>query len=329
MVRHDKVAIPADDALINNLFADIMYGRVSSLQERLLDILYAFGEGKTFSSSGLYSLCNKKSPYWGNLAERAHCTRWSDLDDQIEIANVRSALGSWLEAHLDQEEAFREGLKPTLVGGISDKFRLHYDPQDPADKLRIADDNLLTFILEHAKIKHGTAEWTQEMANPKSRRRDLIGVFRERIRCLVVICNGLKKEPILVDSGQQKDHYKEVVINHPEQNQQDAQNEFASRLVNPDEDEDWIAHVKLPIGYHAVKLAPPITGEENRRQVVDVRTRSQERAKPRLQPSEQVRSEKPTRASPADTAPPQLPPPSARRAPGRRTTGRPAPKHTT
>lgn len=320
--------IPADDPLLENLFIDVMHGRVPSLQERLLDILYEFSEGKS-----RYSSKWGRTRYWGNLAdyevvisppgtqgeltsEYAHFMEWDK-----NAAKARTALESWLKVHLTHQEELCEGVTPKPWEPLSDLERLthiinflHYGssrlvdalrnpvpPRSAEEAFRLADDELLIFVLEHAKIKCGSGEWIKQMTHPQMVRRMVMAKFRERMRYIVTICRALAKEPILVNSGQEEDNYRQHVINHPAQTEQDARNEFAARLVNPGA--RWMAHVKLPIGYHEVKLAPPIEGKPNRQQLEKVKTRSQERYGAKARPGLQAPSTEEPDVGPArDTA---------------------------
>jgi hypothetical protein len=289
------------------------------LQERLLDILYVFSEGgKSLPEPGWP--IQYRSQHWVNLARYQETyrrwpatgspsvddyftctyTSWSAESKQDEIVKARSALASWFRIHLDHKSAFLQGVKPTAlpeptyssgreqaewrgdtisVSDILAAFPAEGPiPATAADAFKDADEKLLAFVLKHAKCKD--KEWSREMTHPRGDKRGIIAVLRERMRCLLIICEGLEWEPILMDSGQEEDHYRSVPINHPAQSEQDARQEFARKLVNPDD--EWIAHVKMPTGYYEVKLAPPVEEEEDQQQLENVRSRQgRYAAKPR------------------------------------------------
>ena len=302
-VYYVGVGIDPEDEYIRQLFVDAMDGNLSSddLKDRILELLYAFSEGcRCDRPFGNYH-------YGGNLARytyKAYPTplqpdreigeMWRWDSKRVDLAEVKARLRAWLEVHLKYKEDFLDGVTPHKISGVAVRHPLNPDPINhirmfppgepinAADAFLGADNKLLRFALRHARCEE--PELSKEMTDPESYRRQSIAIFRERLRCILVVCEGLIREPILEVSGQERDRYRQVVINHPEQNEQDALTEFAGKLVNPDE--EWIAHVKLPIGSHKVKLLPPIAGTVNDQQATEIRTRSQQQyqARPRRQP---------------------------------------------
>jgi hypothetical protein len=101
-----------------------------------------------------------------------------------------------------------------------------------------------------------------------------ISLLRDRLRWLLVLCDGVSRDPILVTSGEQEPRRRPHHIVHSRQNQQDALDEFAGKLVHPPE--RYVAHVRMPLTYHRVKLAVPLAMTDPAIQVDEVRRRSQE-----------------------------------------------------
>jgi hypothetical protein len=98
-----------------------------------------------------------------------------------------------------------------------------------------------------------------------------IELLRERLRWLLILCDGVARKPIKVASGEQQPRTRHIV--HPRQAEQDALNEFAGKLVHP---KRYVAHVRMPDSYHRVKLAAPMKKIAPPSQVDEVRKRSQE-----------------------------------------------------
>lgn len=121
-----------------------------------------------------------------------------------------------------------------------------------------------------------------------------------QIHLIAMLCKGLAVDPILVPSGQYRPRMTTRLIVHPAQTYQDARNVLAGRLVNPPEQEPYLAHVRLPDAYHQVRLARPPSGSENGQQVDEIRVRS--RAQYGVRPTERRHG-------------PEEPPPIGRRSP--------------
>jgi len=307
----DPVPIPYEHPGVNKLFVDIMYGRVPDLHERLVDMLYGFSR----------QILDPEYYYYPMLLEH----NWLFLDWQkMGYDKMRATLSTWLKVYIEHDQEFRSGVSPCALPDSSlqakesrVRWLLSYRTSpDASDAFRLADNNVLAVAIEPGgwnDMQRGSDKWFQEMTNPKHSLRNSINILRDRMRCLYIICTALREEPILVESGQERDRYRQVVINHPEQTEQDAITGFAGKLVNPDGNEEWIAHVKLPVGYHKVKLLPPVNGEPNEQQLSDIRTRSRQQyqAAPRILPDN---------AFPED----QLPKPSPSQDPGQPNTKRPS-----
>ena len=86
-------------------------------------------------------------------------------------------------------------------------------------------------------------------------RRAALELLRERLRWLVVLCDGVSKDPILVPSGEQQPKIQTRHILHARQTEQDALNEFAGKSRESSRAARG-ARSDAP-AYHQVKLAPP------------------------------------------------------------------------
>jgi hypothetical protein len=103
--------------------------------------------------------------------------------------------------------------------------------------------------------------------------RQTTAVLGQRLHALLVLCEKLSSDPILVPSGQEKARIRTHLVVHPRQAEQDARNELAGRLVNPPK--EYLAHVRLPGSrYHEVKLSEPVSGVRDIFQLEEVRRRS-------------------------------------------------------
>ena len=121
----------------------------------------------------------------------------------------------------------------------------------------------------HASLMASAESWERHSAETTA----AIELLRERLRWLVVLCEGVSRDPILVTSGEQQPKMLTRHILHPRQSEQDALNEFAGKLVHPPE--RHVAHVRMPLSYHKVKLEAPMPFIDAA-QVDRVRERSQE-----------------------------------------------------
>ncbi len=145
---------------------------------------------------------------------------------------------------------------------------------------RDADERLAAYALSHNWS--GLWEWRyvpQHSSSPTatkenrtlltSRIADERESLRYRLRWLYPLCDGLRAEPILIATGESRPRIRPSHIVHARQTEQDALNELAARLVNPDK--RYVAHVRLPVGYHEIRLSSPVEGEGDQEQLERVK----------------------------------------------------------
>jgi hypothetical protein len=96
--------------------------------------------------------------------------------------------------------------------------------------------------------------------------------LRERMRLLLVIADGLQRQPVRVATGEQKPRTRTRFVPRPGQSWADAKDEMANRLVNPSG--QWVARVHQPDEDHETKLLPQMRGTTDLSQVALVRKRS-------------------------------------------------------
>jgi hypothetical protein len=151
--------------------------------------------------------------------------------------------------------------------------------------------------------------------NPGAKTRpetmEMIRVFRERVRWLWILCDGLQRIPVEVPSGSHRPRIVSRTVLHSGQTQQDALNEFTAKLVTPPG--RYVAHVKSRRGYFETKLRDALEGHGDPLQLLDVRERSQ--ALYRVvddEPDEQVPPSPPTSSAPVPTPSPKREPPITR-----------------
>jgi hypothetical protein len=91
--------------------------------------------------------------------------------------------------------------------------------------------------------------------------REAIHALREQLRLLLVIADGLHRQPVQVATGEHQPRRVVRHVVHAGQTYADALNEFATQLVFPTE--RYVAHARQLGEYHQVKLRPPLGGEED------------------------------------------------------------------
>ncbi len=333
--------------LVNKLLADVMKGFTPAvLRARLLEVLYQFTSPlREFDGGGRR----------GDPQSSASCVRHNVLGMSNGNKSDMKALGEWLDLHLNAryKKAFLDGIEPSLLppcrpappdewfrhrtsvdedhncGKLHVYSNMFYrNPYSVADVFSDADTTLAYVAGNISKEKPKYDGWVRSWEATEQRRRDTIehyrheiAILRRRMRCVVLLCEGLAEHPIWENSGEQIPKRFHVV--HPKQPEQDARNKFAGRLVNPgdpdDPDDQWIAHVRLPSGaHHEVTLAPPTTDAVDLSQVEAVRDRQKKYAakpRPRLQ---MMSAGKSIGSPPHDDkppSPPDEPPPIGRRSP--------------
>jgi len=109
--------------------------------------------------------------------------------------------------------------------------------------------------------------------------QEVLNAIEQRLQWIVPLCDGLSAHPITEPSGIIRPRMTTRIVVHPSQPQQDALNEFAAQLVNPQK--KHVAHIRMLSGYHETKLRPPPDDGEgggrpvtNPHQPDDIRTRS-------------------------------------------------------
>jgi hypothetical protein len=205
-------------------------------------------------------------------AEANHNTRvWEQFDKACREYRL-GPLRNWLLVHLQDRqalcdsvytEAFKRADAALRVAAFADSWWELF-------KWRGGLDESASGLNRHALLAATAGSWGTHRTETTA----AIELLRERLRWLVVLCDGVSKDPILVTSGEQQPSIRTRHILHPRQTEQDALNEFAGKLVHPPE--RHVAHVRMPQAYHQVKLAAPSASTAPDSQVEQVRKRSQE-----------------------------------------------------
>jgi hypothetical protein len=92
------------------------------------------------------------------------------------------------------------------------------------------------------------------ITDPSPVRLDPVSIdfVRQRLRWLWILWDGIRRNPVLVPSGEQEPRPVTRTIVHPGQTYADAINEFAAKLVTPPA--RYVAQVKSPQGYSETQL---------------------------------------------------------------------------
>jgi hypothetical protein len=191
-----------------------------------------------------------------------------DLDvfvDTLLIREHHTSCVTFLNSpYIDDEALMHEVVRPWFLVHISNERALLSG--EYIDAFKQADARILT---AHERVSsHRTIFWhIHDEISPD--------IVRERLRWLWILWKGLtiKKNHVLVTSGEVEPKPDIRFITHPGQTYADAINEFANKLVNPPG--KFVAQVKQPREYHETKLLPQLTGTADMHQVVLVRRRSQ------------------------------------------------------
>jgi hypothetical protein len=131
--------------------------------------------------------------------------------------------------------------------------------------------NLINIVSE-SQQKASANEDTKYIVNTQKTWK-AIEKLRERMRLLLIIADGLQRQPVLVTTGEQKPRPTRRHIVHSGQTYADALNEFAAKLVTPPA--KYVAQVKSPKGYFETQLRDALQGDGDWTQLLDVRERSQ------------------------------------------------------
>lgn len=264
------VAVRPDDPAINQLLVDIMDGKLidtERLRCRLLDIAFLFAQGASRDGTITYS---------GSLVpQRYHDLRYlhgwhGDWYDQTDIPEVMTQLEAWLDVYL-RHRYLTEKQRPIACGLADSKLYSYVKRQQEAD-----DSWTATTWVEQRRAPSIRRELVDD-STKKERLKTLqqtTEVLGRRLHALLVLCEKLSSDPILVPSGQQKARIRTHLVVHPRQPELDARNELAGRLVNPRK--EYVAHARLPGGqYHEAELSKPVSGVGDFDQLEEVRRRSQ------------------------------------------------------
>jgi hypothetical protein len=262
-----RVAINPDDPAANQLLVDVMDGEVrgrEDLRRRLLEIVYLFAQGGSSNDTIRYS--GSLAPRYYTAKYGSHVRSWSPR----EASEAMARLGSWLNVYLNNAHR-PEMLRPRPCDE-ADKTLYEY-----ARRQQEAEPSWTASTIVHGK------RWTEvpvvngyEKEQQLKYLRQTVAVMGPRLCALLILCEGLAADPILVESGQQEVRMRKTLVVHHKQPEHDAQLELARKLVNPSEDPDeYLAHVRLAGGrYHEVELVKPVSGAMNFAQLEEVRSRS-------------------------------------------------------
>lgn len=251
--------VPRGNAQLNQLLVDVMDGANqsdSAFRDRLFAVLFTLSGGNTRRPPWEAQYADVLAPHYTvsayyNASEKISHSKWPQHPLRI-METVTNELRLWLNAYLDHKAEFLAD-SPASCHGL--------------DRV---DANLLDSAVRFAK--EAVACSSDDYAIRRLKHE--IGVHRQRLWCLLTLCDGLSNDPILVPSGQERPRKRVQVIVHPRQSEQDARNELAASLVNPSE--KYVAHVKVPTNYYEVQLLEPCTIHGAGCDIAEVRRRSQE-----------------------------------------------------
>jgi hypothetical protein len=254
------VAVSPEDPAINQLLVDVMDGKVTGtkqLRGRLLDIVFLFAEAGSSKDARRYS---------GSLAPRNYYLPYNMGWFSEDVPDVMNQLSSWLDVYLNNAHS-AETVRRRICDDANKKLYEYARRQQESEKSWTATKSVYGSSRQEAVLMDIEKKHRLEYL------RQTVEVMGQRFDALLILCEGLSADPLLVESGQQKARTRMQLVVHPRQPEQDARNELAGRLVNPSK--DYVAHIRLPGSrYHEVKLSAPVSGIGNFEQLEEVRRRS-------------------------------------------------------
>jgi hypothetical protein len=195
---------------------------------------------------------------------------------------LESCLGPWLVTNLAHRDALRDGAYidefRTADGDLKFTAKLHGWAKltEWVARVNTMFDALGPIVLTPLLYRF-KEQYTQSTFYAEA--QESIDILRERVRLLLILCEGVERSPLRVLSGEQQPRKTTRHIMHSGQTHADALAELAGRLVYPPQ--RYVAHVRQPQQYHQVKLRPPLAGGEGAgprvphpNQPDDIRTRS-------------------------------------------------------
>jgi hypothetical protein len=237
------------------------------LRRRLLDIAFLFAQGTSRDKTIAYSGSLVPQRYY----DHRYLHGWhGDWYDQTDISEVMAQLHAWLDVYL-RHRYLTETQRPIACGLADSNLYIYAKRKQEAD-----DSWTATTWVQQRRAPSIPRELVNDSMK-KERLKKLqqtTEVLGRRLHALLVLCEKLSSDPILVPSGQQKARIRTHLVVHPRQAEQDARNELAGRLVNPPK--EYVAHVRFPGGrYHETEFSKPVSGVGDFDQLEEVRRRSQ------------------------------------------------------
>jgi hypothetical protein len=209
-------------------------------------------------AAGIFPL-EYSTPAWlytkGYLSEEAQAkrARFQELYEQERDEFLRACLRPWLIEHLAHPEDLLGSRFPFRLWFADDMFvNEAYE--------RMWDHNLIWSGAPdeetgRPKRRPHAVQFTHGVVGQRDPRLEMLEGRRQQLRWIWILCEGLRREPVMMRSVDHQTRITRRHIVHGGQTHADALNELAGQLVHPPE--AYVAHVRLPGEYHLVKLRPP------------------------------------------------------------------------
>jgi hypothetical protein len=207
-------------------------------------------------------------------AQWNHNKRIWEQFDRARREYRHGPLRDWLLVHVQDRRAVRDSVYTEAFRRADERLKRAAFVDSWEELFKWRRGGVPQFPASSMKALLGTPAFRSEVDARTMRlvkTLSAIELLRERLRWLLILCDGVSRKPIMVASGEQQPGTRHIV--HPRQTEQDALNEFAGKLVHP---KWYVAHVRTPQSYHRVKLAGPLASIAPPFQVDQVRKRSQE-----------------------------------------------------